>query len=515
MGPLSSLSKAAGGRSRPSEGAFLNPHVGSADIKLKTIRGGAATMLVQAGSLVLSVGSSAALARMLTPSDYGLVAMVTAVTGLIGLLNDVGLSAATVQRERVSEEQVSTLFWVNATVGLGLMLVAAAAAPAVAWFYREPRLLTITLALGVGFLFGGLTVQHQALLTRQLRFGTLALIRIGSQIASIMVGLIMAHSGCGYWALVAMALVASLSQVCGVWLCCKWLPGKPVRYSGVRSMLAFGGNLTGFSLVNYFARNLDNILIGKVWGEGVLGLYARAYNLLLLPITQINNPIATVAIPGLSRLQGDPDGFRRFYLRAVWCVAVLTVPLAALLIITADELVLVLLGSKWIEAAEIFRLLAVSALLQPVLNTCGWLYNATGQTKRLFRWGIFSAGCTVCSFGVGLPYGARGVAACYSTSVVLLAWPCLAYAARNTPVKVHQVCSAVFYPFLAASVSSAVAVWVKSLARERGSPLVVLLVVTAAMGTCFCTLLLARTGSRRDGAAVLAALFRGKQNATS
>ena len=296
---------------------FFDTEYLKADLKGRSVRGGAVTMAGQGVRFFLQMGSTVVLARLLTPQDFGLIAMVTAVTGFVMMFKDMGLSMATVQRAEVNHAQISTLFWINVTLSLGVMLVTAALAPAIAWFYGEPRLTWITLALAGAFIFGGLTIQHQALLRRNMRFGTLALIGIISMVMGIVAAIIAAWYGAGYWALVIMQLAGAITGAIAVWVVCGWRPGLPVRRSGVREMLAFGGNLTGFNVINYFARNADNLLIGKFWGSGPLGLYSKAYGLLMLPLRQINAPLSAVAIPALSRLKDEPERYRNYYIKAV------------------------------------------------------------------------------------------------------------------------------------------------------------------------------------------------------
>ena len=269
------------------------------------------------------------LARILTPRDFGLIAMVAAVTRFILVFKDLGLSMATVQKAEINHGQISTLFWINIAISSALMLLTMALAPGVAWFYKEPRLAWVTLALASAFIFGGLTVQHQALLRRQMRFVTLATIDISSMAAGVATGVICGLAGLGYWSLVLMQLVTPITMAAGVWIASGWRPGPPVRRSGVREMLAFGGYLTGFSVVNYFARNLDKILLGRFWGSQSVGIYTKAYFLLLLPLSQVTAPITAVVVPALSRLQNEPKRYRNYYLKAIKLIAYITAPLEA------------------------------------------------------------------------------------------------------------------------------------------------------------------------------------------
>ena len=414
---------------------FFDTEYLKADLKGRSVRGGAVTIAAQGVRFVLKMGSTVVLARLLTPQDFGLIAMVTAVTGFVVMFKDMGLSMATVQRAEVNHGQISTLFWINVVLSIGVMLVIAALAPAIAWFYGEPRLTWITLALASAFIFGGLTVQHQALLRRQMRFRTLALIGIIGMAAGIVAAIVAAWYGAGYWALVIGQLATAVAGAIAVWVACGWRPGLPVRRSGIREMLAFGGNLTGFNFLNYFTRNADNLLIGKFWGSGQLGLYSKAYSLLLFPIRQITWPIAAVAIPSLSRLQNDPEQYRRYYYRAINTIAFITMPLVAMLAALSDEIIKIVLGNQWTDAAIIFKVLAFAAFFQPIWSALGWIFVSLGQTKRMMRWGLAMVPLIVLSFVIGLPWGALGVATSYTVCYLsLILVPSFWYAFRYSPV---------------------------------------------------------------------------------
>ena len=426
---------------------FFDTEYLKADLKGRSVRGGAVTMAAQGMTFFLGMASTVVLARLLTPQDFGLIAMVTAVTGFLMMFKNMGLSMATVQKAEVNHGQISTLFWINVILSIGVMLVTAALAPVIAWFYGEPRLTWITLALAGAFIFGGLTVQHQALLRRQMRFGSLALIQIISMLVGILTAIIAAFYGAGYWSLVLMQLATAITSAIAVWVACGWRPGLPVRRSGVRKMLAFGGNLTGFSVINYFARNLDKVLIGWRWGSGSLGLYSKAYGLLMLPLQQIRQPIAVVAIPTLSRLQNEPDQYKRYYYRAINTIAFITMPLVAMLAVLSDEIIRIVLGNQWTDAAIIFKVLAFVAFFQPVTGTCGWVYVSLGQTKRMMHWGLISVPIVVLSFIIGLPWGPVGVATSYTLcTLFILTVPALLFAFRYSPVNLVGFFKAVWHP---------------------------------------------------------------------
>jgi O-antigen/teichoic acid export membrane protein len=421
---------------------FDTSHLKS-DLKARSVRGGAVTMLGQGACFILQSVSTIVLARLLSPADFGLIAMVMAVMGFAALFKDLGLSMATVQNAEIDHKQISTLFWINVAMSALIALISAALAPAISWFYGEPRLTMVTLSLSLVFVFGGLTVQHQALLQRQMRFMVLAAIQTIATLAGAVAAIITAAMGAGYWALVLMQVISAVFVAMGVWLHCHWHPGRPVRLKSVRNMMVVGGNVTGFDIVNYFARTADNILIGRFWGAGPLGFYSRAYSLLMLPLNQINSPVAGVAIPALCRLHDDPPKYRAYYLKAIFLITLVSTPLVCFFVTCSDYLILLVLGPQWAPISSIFSVLGFSALIQPLYNTQGWLHISAGRSDRYLRWGLFGSLLIVLGFVAGLPYGPIGVAAAYTVTTWVIIIPCMWYAGHSAGIRARDIFGAV------------------------------------------------------------------------
>ena len=414
---------------------FATEHL-SAAIGGRTARGGAVTVVSHGLKFVLSIVATAILARLLTPNDYGLVGMVVVITNFATMFKDLGLSLATVQRAEISYDQISTLFWVNVTLSGAIMAVMIILAPLVAWFFGEPRLLLITIATSAGFLFGGLTVQHEALLKRQMRFYALSAIAFISMMLGYTAGIVMAWNGAQYWALVASQLVLlSCNMVC-VWIVCRWRPGRPLRNTGVRSMLSFGGNITGYAIINYFSRNCDNLIIGRLFGPQPLGLYAKAAQLLSLPTDQVNEPLSSVAIPALSRLADSPERYRQAYLRMMEKLILVTMPAVTLMLATSDWLVQIILGPQWSSTARIFVFMGIAGLFQPLASTGGWLLVTQGRGRDMLRWSLINAPISILSIIAGIPWGVVGIAVSFSLARVLIANPLLFwFVGRSGPVR--------------------------------------------------------------------------------
>lgn len=417
------------------------------DLKARTIQGATATFVGQGLKFLLQIGSIMVLARLLTPDDFGLVAMVTAVTGFILIFKDLGLSMATVQRAEIKHAQVSTLFWINLALSTILMLITLALAPAIAWFYDDARLAKMAAVLSVAFILGGLTVQHQALLRRQMHFRTITLIDVSAMALGILAAIVCAWVGLTYWSLVWMQIVTALATAIGVWVASGWIPSLPTRRSGVRSMLKFGGYLSAYSFVNYFARNADQILIGRFYGAGALGLYSRAFSILLFPIGQITAPMTAVAVPALSRLQDDPQRYRNYYLSAVKIIAYLSMPLVAFMGVVSEEIVYFVLGENWLESSTIFTALAFAAFWSPFASTTGWIFISRGETRRMLQCALVATPVRIIAFLIGIRWGVLGVAISYSITITLQIIPQFWFALKNSPLSVWSVLAVVSKPF--------------------------------------------------------------------
>ena len=409
-------------------------------LKHRSVRGAAVTMAAQLARFAIQFGSQIAMARLLDPADFGLVAMAAPVLALVQLFNDFGLSQAIVQRPKIDRADLSALFWINVGVSTGLCLLLILASPLVGLLYHEPRTVGITIALAFLVIIGGLFSQQTALLSRAMRFRHLAMIDVGSMAAATLAGIASALLGLGYWSLVAMPYAATFTMLILSWSFAGWLPYGPSGKRNVTGMIRFGGNVTGANLLNFLSRNLDNILIGKVYGTEILGLYDRAYKLMMLPIAQLNIPVSRIAIPLLSRLQDDPQRYRRAYLQLLQAIHLVALPGMLCAIALPGQLVLVLFGAKWAGVAPILFWLAIAGLTSFVGNSMGWLFVSQNKVRTQFRWSCVSAVLFVSSFLVGLPYGAVGVARVYAIVGVGIQGPIGWYVGTRTgPVSLRDL----------------------------------------------------------------------------
>ncbi|MFZ0962482.1 MAG: lipopolysaccharide biosynthesis protein [Terriglobia bacterium] len=417
-----------------------------ADLKGRSVRGSFWTITSQGATFALQTIYTVVLARLLTPTDFGLVAMVFAIAGLGMAFADLGLSEATIQRQDINTHQVSVLFWVNVAIGLVLTLVMVALAPVLVWFYREPRLKNLTFVMAAIFLIGGFRVQHNAILQRQMRFASMAMRDVVSSALAVIVAITMAWRGAGYWAIVAFPLTSYGVGLVLSWVMVRWIPGLPRRDERVGSMISFGGKVAASYLINYLNYNTDNILVGWYWGAGPLGLYSRAYNLLMLPVRQLNAPIGRVAVPAFSRLQNDPERFARYYLRAANLVIWVAMPIFGFLFVAAHPVILLVLGHKWVEAGAVFQILSIAALAQLLLGPATWLLVSKGQSGRLLNIMLIIFPILVFGYAVGLPFGINGVALTGSLVLVaILPWV-LKYTFRGTLLTLRRLGRAILCP---------------------------------------------------------------------
>ncbi len=424
----------------------------------------AAQLVRVAGQLATLV----VLARLLSPSAFGLLAMVAAIGTILDLVKDFGLSAATIQKPDITHAQVSALFWINAAVGGCLGAALFAAAPLLASFYGQPDLTAVTRWLALGFVASGLTVQHWALLRRQMRFPTIAGMETGADLLSFAAAISLAAAGAGYWALVVQRLVPPVMLTITSWTFCRWRPAAPARTSGLPALLGFGASVTGSGLGVAFSRSIDQVLIGWLWGPAVLGLYERTTRLLLLPINTINAPVYAAAMPALSRLTGQPERYRAMFGQVMQKLGLLTMPIFALVAVTADWIVEILLGPAWLRAIPLVALFSLAATCLPLVLASSLLYMTQARTTEMLRATVVDTCLCVASILAGLHWGVAGVAASLAAGALLLRWPAAFWlATRRGPVSARQIWRAVAPP---ASAALAVLLAVYAVRRVETEP---------------------------------------------
>lgn len=385
-------------------------------------RGALVTVGAQIIKIIIQVAGVVVLARLLTPGDYGLVAMVTAIVGVAEIFRDFGLSAAAVQAKRLSRGQRDNLFWINTAAGAFLTTVVILLAPLVAAFYHRPELVDLTRTIAFVFLINGMTTQFRADLNRRLQFSRIALVDIAAPVVALTTSVALAAGGAGYWALAAQQLATSGMLFLGAFGFARWLPRWYRRSEPMDELLRFGWNLAGSQLVGYLGNNIDSMTIGYRFGATPLGLYNRAFQLLMTPLGQLRQPTTTVALPVLSQLREDRDGSDRYVQRGQLALGFTLVAGLGFVVGGAHPITGVFLGQQWLSVEPVLRLLAVAGIFQTLAFVGYWIYLSHGLTKQLLHYTFLTVAIKMTCILVGSTWGVVGVAWGYALAPAL-AWP--------------------------------------------------------------------------------------------
>jgi O-antigen/teichoic acid export membrane protein len=424
---------------------LLNTAQLQGNLKERIVSSSLVMLVSQAFQFWLNLASIALLARILKPEDFGLIAMVTTIMGFLRVFSDAGLSAATVQREDITRDQVSNLFWANLAIGALATLLLATAAHAISWLYKEPRVAAVAIALSISFVLTASTVQHQALIRRQMRFGVLASIQVVSMTAGVATATVMALFNWSYWSLVGMQLSSTIMACFMTWCISAWRPSLPSTNSGIVPLLSFGAHLSASSLIWSLARGADALLIGRSSGPVALGLYSRAAALMLRPIDQLMLPVESVFVPALARVQNQPERYRHIFLSAFRLVALMFFVFTAIVLPLSQPITLLILGPQWEGAVPIFASFTLLALYTPIASAASWLLTSQGRGRDFLVSTAFGSVTTVVSFVIGLPYGPSGVALCFSVTSLFVNLPFLVQlCGRTGPVASKLLWKAVF-----------------------------------------------------------------------
>jgi O-antigen/teichoic acid export membrane protein len=393
------------------------------DLKQMTLRGIRWSALAQVLSQISNFSVSIVLARLLGPHAFGLIGMVTVFTGLAGVLNDTGIGSALVQRKTVAKEHVDTAFWTSILVGALLAVLVFSVSGLIAAYYHMPELQPVASALAIRFLLDSSAVVPQSLLYRAMRFKTLAVIQISGAVTGSLVGLILALRGYGVWSLVMQTLSVAAVTALVAFAVGRWRVGFSFSGRALKELFSFGGYLLGFNIFNYWARNLDQLIIGKTLGAGALGLYSRSYSLMMLPLTHISGVHGRVMFPAFAAIQDERARLQTAYLRAIATISLITFPLMVGAFAVADDFIPIVLGPKWDGAVPIFKIFCWVGLLQSVSTSVGWIYISQGKTRLYFTMGCIASFSYAITFLIGVHWGVIGVAWSYLIMNCVLWYP--------------------------------------------------------------------------------------------
>jgi PST family polysaccharide transporter len=405
--------------------------------------------------IAIQLVATTVLGRVLSPRDFGLLAMVITFSLLLSNAGPNGFTDSILQRKEINEGLANNLFWINLGIALALTGGFALAAPLVAHFYGEPTVTRIAVAMSATIFLACVPVVHAALLRRAMRYPALARNDMIARAMSVVVSIAFGLAGWGYWSLVMGQVALYVSAAIGVWILCPWVPGLPRRKAETMRTLNFAGHITVRYSMNYFVRNFDNLLVGWRFGANPLGYYKKAFDLFALPLTQIVSLNANVAVSALVRVRDDRPQYMRYLLGAMGMMAFVGMGLAGDLTLVGRDLIRILLGPKWDTAGWIFTFFAPAIGIMMVNGIHGWIHVSLGHADRWLRWGILEWVVTCGLFLAGLPWGPQGVAVAWSVSLWVLTLPAMWYAGKPIGFGVGPVIAAVWRYLVAALAAGA------------------------------------------------------------
>lgn len=441
--------------------AYFEEHQVSGDLAQQAVRGGVISIAMQYGNGAFQIIGAIVLARLLTPSDFGLVAIITVLTSFVPLLIDFGLGDATTQRSKITQSQISSLFWITSGVGTAVAIAIAACSPLIAAIYRQPALEPIALCTAITFVLWGVSNQHLALLRRRMQFGRIAKIQLVATLIGNLSAIALALAGGGYWALVVRPIINAFCVAVGAWRGCPWRPGAPAIDAEVKSMARFGMQVMGFSITYSVAKAVDRILLALFYRPAQVGYYQNATTLYDYSIFYMLGQVHTVGSAALSKLQSDPVALGKRYEAALSTLAFFVMPLAAILSVTGEDVTVILLGAKWRVAGLLLRIIALRGIFQVIENSQGWLHLSIGRADRWRTWGFVTLAVQVAAVLAGLPFGPTGIAIACVVEAVLIAFPSISYAGRPIGIGSAVVIRAVGPQLTGAIAAAAGGTWLQ------------------------------------------------------
>ena len=423
--------------------------------------------------------------------------MVLSIVGIAAFLGDFGLSMASIQSQTITQAQRSNLFWTNAALGLVLSAAIYLLAGPIAAFYGRPELVSVTQVVSISFLINALGPQFRAEMTSKLRFKWLAATDVSAQIVGLLVAIIAALAGWGYWALVTQQLVVAFVTLVVLVIGAGWFPSLPSRRAAMRALYTYGINILGVQTVIYITSNIDNLLVGKFSGAAALGVYSKAYQIFRLPLLQIAAPMTRVALPILSKLQGDPR-YDAYVLRAQVILSYSFGGVFFVLAAVADPAVRILLGPKWDAAVPIFAILAIGGVFQALGYVYYWIFLSKALTAMQFRYNLISRSLMVAMMCIGVIWGPIGVAIGVSLGQFGAWFILTVFAIPKTGVDTRAIVALTVRPMVVFTGLILVTLPVSLLVINSWNPWLELLVLTAIMVVYLGLIWLVWPAVRRD-----------------
>ncbi|MCZ6702743.1 MAG: MOP flippase family protein, partial [Ignavibacteria bacterium] len=392
----------------------------------------------QFGRQLVQYATTLILVGLLNPKDFGLMALALIVVGFLEIFKDLGTGVAIIQRPNPSKELLSSIFWVNIVAGFIVTLLIYLSADLVAAFFNNDNLKDVLRVLSISFFISSFGITSKSLLQKDHKFKLISTAELISTVIGATVAIIMALSGFGVWSIVFQSLISIIIGTTLILTFHTWKPSFIFNKSEIISISKFSLNQTGYNFSNYFARNLDYILIGKFLNDYYLGHYFLAYRIMLYPVQNISAVVSRVMFPIYSEIQNDNARFRSIYQKVSNTISLITFPSLIGLAAISGSFVSSFFGNQWNpDLLQILILiLAPVGVLQSLTSTTGSVYQAKGRTDWLFRWGISTACLSAIAFIIGINWGVIGVAVSYLIVSSLWNYHCFAIPFKLISLKV-------------------------------------------------------------------------------
>lgn len=338
-------------------------------------------------NIIVQLILNSILARLLTPNDYGVVAVITVFTTFFGIISNLGIGSAVIQNKELEEEDITSIYSFTIIIAIITAIVFIIFSIPLSYFYVNKVYIKLGAILSFSIFFNVLNMVPNALLSKDKRFKEMGIRTVLVTIASGIITIILAFLGFKYYAIVINSvLVAFFSFICNYKLS-KLKMKFSLKKESLNKIKKFSTYQFGFSLVNYFSRNLDNLLIGKIMGNSLLGYYDKAYKLMLYPVQNLTNVITPVLHPILSEYQHDKERIYNEYMKIVKLLGLIGIFIAVFCFFSADEIIRIMFGANWEKSIPSFKILSISIVIQMMTSSCGVIFQATNETKKLFLCG--------------------------------------------------------------------------------------------------------------------------------
>jgi len=426
-------------------------------LKHKVISGVKWNTAGKISNLALQFALSVILMRILLPSDYGLLAMAMVLIGFAGIFNEFGFSSALIQNQTINEHHKSSIFWINIFIGALLTLLFFLMAEVFAGFYNNENLIIVIRYLSFSFIISSISIVPGTLLQKEMNYPAINKIDVSVVVISGIASVYLAYNGWGVMSLVFQTLLSQLLKIPLLFYASRWRPKILFSINSIKELFSYSAYLTGFNFINYWARRSDDLLVGRFIGAESLGIYSRAYSLMLLPITHVIGLVSNVIFPAFSSIQEDKNRIKNIYLNVIQVLSFITFPMMIGLIAAAENFILGIFGTKWADVIPVIQILAIIGVTQTLVNPTGWIYTSQGKTKLMFWWGLFASTGVIIAIVIGVIIGSiYSVAMAYLIINLILIYPAIAIPCKLIDLKFREVVMNVFPVLLISSVMAAV-----------------------------------------------------------